>query len=125
MDQMIDHSTIEGTSIERAGELRRRRPTSRTWLVVERQHGIQQGVTNRGDGDHQPRQCHADRHDTRRWLGRAHVSLRALHPGLASPRQVICGIGTERETRRPTYSAKIVNGDLFKRGLIAERLDAK
>jgi membrane fusion protein, multidrug efflux system len=33
MDQMIDHSTIEGTSIERAGELRRRRPTSRTWLV--------------------------------------------------------------------------------------------
>lgn len=33
MDQMIDHSTIEGTSIERAGELRRRRPISRTWLV--------------------------------------------------------------------------------------------
>src|SRR5713101_5126642 len=33
MDQMIDHSTIEGTSVERAGELRRRRPTSRTWLV--------------------------------------------------------------------------------------------
>ena len=33
MDQMIDHSTIEGTSIERASELRRRRPISRTWLV--------------------------------------------------------------------------------------------
>jgi membrane fusion protein, multidrug efflux system len=33
MDQMIDHSTIEGTSIEREGELRRRRPISRTWLV--------------------------------------------------------------------------------------------
>jgi RND family efflux transporter MFP subunit len=33
MDQMIDHSTIEGTSIERAGGLRRRRLTARTWLV--------------------------------------------------------------------------------------------
>jgi len=33
MDQMIDHSSIEETSIERAGELRRRRPTSRLWLV--------------------------------------------------------------------------------------------
>jgi multidrug efflux system membrane fusion protein len=33
MDQMIDHSTIEGTSIERAGELRRRRPISRTCRV--------------------------------------------------------------------------------------------
>ena len=33
MDQMIDHSTIERTSIERAGELRPRRPISRTWLV--------------------------------------------------------------------------------------------
>jgi multidrug efflux system membrane fusion protein len=33
MDQMIDHSTIEGTSIERAGELRRRRHISRTWLI--------------------------------------------------------------------------------------------
>src|SRR5215472_5889516 len=33
MDQMIDYSTIEGTSIERAGEQRRRRPISRTWLV--------------------------------------------------------------------------------------------
>jgi RND family efflux transporter MFP subunit len=33
MNQMIDHSTIEGTSIERASELRRRRPISRTWLV--------------------------------------------------------------------------------------------
>ena len=31
MDQMIDHSTSEGTTIERAGGLRRRRPTSRTW----------------------------------------------------------------------------------------------
>jgi multidrug efflux system membrane fusion protein len=33
MDQMIDHSSIEETSIERAGGLRRRRPTSRLWLV--------------------------------------------------------------------------------------------
>lgn len=35
-------------------------------LMVERQHGIQQRVTNRGDGDHQSRQCHADRHDAGR-----------------------------------------------------------
>jgi membrane fusion protein, multidrug efflux system len=33
MDQMIDHSTIEGTSIGRAGELRRDRLISIAWLV--------------------------------------------------------------------------------------------
>ena len=34
MDQMIDHVDYrQGTSIERAGELRPRRPISRTWLV--------------------------------------------------------------------------------------------
>ena len=33
MDQMIDHSTIERTSIDRAGELRQRRPISKRWLV--------------------------------------------------------------------------------------------